>query len=96
MTTTTTGLQDSAVECDFEIDTCNWKNVNEEEASMKWILDTGHVADHTTGTVNGKFISADFNKSQLQITIFCDKIVIIELYIWLICAKPRAALLTML
>ena len=63
-TTTTTGSHDKEVECDFEYSNfCNWKNVEEEGATMKWILDSGHVADHTTGTVYGQFISADFNSS---------------------------------
>ena len=62
-TTTTTGALDVKVDCNFEEDTCNWKNINEDEASMKWVLDTGHTADHTSGTINGGFIYADFNNS---------------------------------
>ncbi len=50
--------------CDFEDDYCIWQNVDDIRSDFKWELrrgntassDTGPSTDHTTGTVDGRFL----------------------------------------
>ena len=56
------------IECNFEVDWCNWKTDDQ------WFLSTGEVADHTTSEASGQFAAADLtslpasNKAKLQLT----------------------------
>ena len=51
-----------AVDCDFEVDMCNWINVPGYKAWRRWrgstpSSNTGPTVDHTYGNRNGNIIS---------------------------------------